>query len=140
MSLMPLLSERLWRSMACARSRCEFGLGRPIDLVPHSHCTSVRLVNAAPGLFADPVARHGQIMNAQVTKPKRHTFATYTVDLTLDDGSTMSLDISCATFYSLSVGDKVEVQAQVGLLAIPWCLGDCVLPGSRQPPPYVRCK
>jgi len=102
--------------------------------------TLIRLVNAVPGLFADPVVRHAQITDAQVTKPKRHTFPTYTIDLTLDDGGAASLDISCATYYSLGVGDKVEVQAQVGLLAIPWCLGDCVSRGSRQPPPYVRCK
>jgi len=99
--------------------------------------TLIRLVNAAPGLFADPVVRHAQITDAQITKPKRHTFPTYTIDLTLDDGGAASLDISCATYYSLGVGDRVEVQAEVGLLAIPWCLGDC---GSRQPPPYVRCK
>ena len=102
--------------------------------------TLIRLVNATLGLFADPAVRRAQITDAQVTRPKRHTFPTYTVDLALEDGDTVSLDISCSTYYSLGVGDKVEVQAQLGLLAMPWCFGDCVSHGSRQAPPYANCK
>jgi len=101
--------------------------------------TLLRLVNAAPGLFGNPTVRHWQITNARVIRPKRYTFPTHRVDQTLDDGGAVSLDISCATYYSLGVGDKVEVRAQVWAVGNSVCLGDCVSRGSRQPPAYVHC-
>ncbi len=111
--------------------RIDRGLLPALLLVPCG-AIALRLINTVPGCLFEPETYAGRVADTSVWGGQRSSWAWYSLEVQLDSGQMASFNVSRENFNTLPVGTKIKLQAWDGLLGMPWCLGDCIVP-----PPYI---
>jgi len=108
--------------------RIDRGLLPGLLLVP---CLAIvlRLVDTVPAILSEPTTHSGTVVDTSIWGGL-HAWASYSVEVRIDSGQTVSFNVSRANFEKLPIGTKIKLQAWDGLLGMPCCLGDCMAPAT----------